>query len=354
MTCQEAAEFVSALYDGETIPRTAAEHIGGCPACQGRLKDYLEIGVELRRVASLDLPERVRERAWDKPQRSLKTLWRKGYETMKIPRFTFALMSGGLVVLASSLAVVGVRAHGDGKVVLLHLALADGASVDCALSTEDGKRSQCGAMGKVGGGTVALRIDLLGKQGDRVELGIRSRGGSFAGETNPIASLASQPEKRYWFQPGDTLKVETEGGAELPVTGEWMDHMPAFPGAHQEVDPGPSELRVFSPLLLRGKAVVGDLGTSGAAVDKSGEGVEVYLPGAGRFRISLSPMPNAVASRVQMNRISFESKGTAYEFVTGTPITRASQVWVVHEPEYRPAAKDLGEGYIGSFDVAVK
>ena len=31
MICTEAAEFVSALCDGEIIPLTAAEHIGTCP-----------------------------------------------------------------------------------------------------------------------------------------------------------------------------------------------------------------------------------------------------------------------------------------------------------------------------------
>ncbi len=54
MICTEAAEFVSALCDGEIIPPTAAEHIGTCPACQARLRDYLNLGVELRRTASLE------------------------------------------------------------------------------------------------------------------------------------------------------------------------------------------------------------------------------------------------------------------------------------------------------------
>jgi hypothetical protein len=53
MNCGEAAEFVSTFCDGETIPRAAAEHIGECKACHAQLREYAEIGAELRRVASL-------------------------------------------------------------------------------------------------------------------------------------------------------------------------------------------------------------------------------------------------------------------------------------------------------------
>ena len=73
MKCEEAAEFVSALYDGATVPPVAAEHIGACETCQGRLKEYAEIDAELRRVASAELrrvaslksPEEVRARIWE-------------------------------------------------------------------------------------------------------------------------------------------------------------------------------------------------------------------------------------------------------------------------------------------------
>ena len=62
MKCEEAAEFVSALCDGESIPPEAAEHIGTCETCQARLKEYGEIGMALRRVASLESLEEVRAR----------------------------------------------------------------------------------------------------------------------------------------------------------------------------------------------------------------------------------------------------------------------------------------------------
>ena len=45
--CEDAAEYVSALADGETIPSSFAQHIGACTACQARLHHYLAMGAEL-------------------------------------------------------------------------------------------------------------------------------------------------------------------------------------------------------------------------------------------------------------------------------------------------------------------
>jgi predicted anti-sigma-YlaC factor YlaD len=52
MRCEDAEEFVSALCDGERIPREAAEHIGECEKCRTWLQDYAMLGAELRRTAS--------------------------------------------------------------------------------------------------------------------------------------------------------------------------------------------------------------------------------------------------------------------------------------------------------------
>ena len=51
MKCEEAAEFVSAVCDGELIPPDIASHIGKCERCGALLRDFVEIGAELRRMA---------------------------------------------------------------------------------------------------------------------------------------------------------------------------------------------------------------------------------------------------------------------------------------------------------------
>ena len=59
MRCDEAEEFVSAVYDGETVPPQAAEHIAHCAACEELLKGYAEMGASLRAYGSLLLAEPV-------------------------------------------------------------------------------------------------------------------------------------------------------------------------------------------------------------------------------------------------------------------------------------------------------
>jgi len=119
MNCNETAEFVSALCDGETIPRAAATHIGDCSACQATLNEYIGLGAELRRIASLELVEETKPLAWAEKQQTKQTLWQKGWETMRIPKFAFVLLVAGIVALASSLAMVKVHAHSQGTVMLL-------------------------------------------------------------------------------------------------------------------------------------------------------------------------------------------------------------------------------------------
>jgi lipopolysaccharide/colanic/teichoic acid biosynthesis glycosyltransferase len=66
LKCEDAAEFVSALCDSQSIPQGAAAHIDVCETCQARLKEYGEIGTQLRHVASLEPPLEARGRTWEK------------------------------------------------------------------------------------------------------------------------------------------------------------------------------------------------------------------------------------------------------------------------------------------------
>ncbi len=85
MKCEDAAEFVSALCDDESIPPVVAAHVGACEACQARLKEYGEIGAELRRVASLDSPEEARARTWETRQSTTPSWWEKGWGLLALP-----------------------------------------------------------------------------------------------------------------------------------------------------------------------------------------------------------------------------------------------------------------------------
>jgi hypothetical protein len=346
MDCNEAAEFVSALYDGETVPRTAAEHIGACEVCKARWTSYMEIGIELRRVASLEIPEAAQQRLWGKPQWNLKLWWQKGWETMRIPRIAFAVMSAGIVVLASSLAVVGVRAHSDGTAVMLKVKLAPGqAPFPCPLSTTDKKNDTCSGVAGLEDGMLTYKLKVLQKEGNRVQLGFRSKldpkpgSGSYS-----LSTVDDLPESQYWFEPGETLKVDLPNHEKMSVTGEWMDHVPYGIAAENEsLDPAPDELRISSPVLLRGEKVVGDFEGGNAIANQPGKVVTLFMPGEGRFQFSLTPIPDAILGHVLWNRVSFESDGRSYVFLTGTPISRSEKIWVRYEPKFKPA-EELSKG----------
>jgi len=344
MICTEAAEFVSALCDGEIIPPVAAEHIGACPGCQTQLRDYLAMGVELRRTASLEQSSSVVVREWTRPQNPLAALLQKGWGTMRIPRLAFAAMIAGIAALACTLAVVKVGADSNGTVVLLNTGGPNGPLMDCPLSTLDKNQATCSWYGKAGPQFFAYKVNLLRRDSSRVLLAIRTRTYSkgenlapFTQDADPTAKVAE-----VWFEPGEKVKVDVSDVGTLTLTGEWMDHMPILMSLHgQDMSPGPGELRFASPLLLKDRRVAGDLAGALSGIfstDDPNQAVWMYIPGQGSFLVSLLPMKNAVAADVFLSRISFQEGGHSWEFVTGAPVSRANRIWVLHQPGFKPSA----------------
>jgi len=337
MICDDAAEYISALCDGETIPPPAAQHIGACPVCQARLSDYLTMGVELRRAASLGLAEAVTPRVWAKPQNRVATWCQKGWGPVRIPRLAFAGLIAGVLVLASALAVNRVRAQNTGKVVLLNVAGPNLPPSDCPISTEDKDKDQAPYWSwKIGARPVALKIRLLARDGGRVRLAIRTRVyhpgedmSAFTRDADPVARL-----QEVWFEPGESLKVDVPEVGTLTLKGEWLDHVP-IGGL---LDPGPSELRLGSPLLLKDKKVVGDLSSNIGGYysqDTPDWAMAFYIPGEGRFYLAELPMKGAIEAHVAFSRISFEEGGHSWELVNGVPVCRADHVWILHQPDFK-------------------
>jgi hypothetical protein len=322
MTCVEAAGFVSALCDGEIIPASAAEHIGVCAVCQSLLRDYLDLGAELRRTASLEQPAPVPVRVWTNSRHLLNSLLQKGWQTMRIPRLAFAAMIAGIVVLASTLAVVKVGAHSTGTVVLLSVAGPNGPLSDCPLSTLEKRWSRCSMMGGFSGQTIGYQIDFIKHETNRVQLGIRTKVYGKAGSSSS-SDIQAEPQKLVWFKPGEPLKLDFPGVVTLTFKGEWMDHVPALAGmSSRSIDPQVDEVRVMSPLILKDRKIVGDLEGGHSTIDKTDQGVMIYVPGEGLFVLSLSPAPGAVQAEVREGTISFDEGTHSYIVVTGAPITR--------------------------------
>lgn len=335
MKCDDTREYLSALYDGETVPLPAAEHMARCAQCQELLKGYAETGAALRSYGSLLIAEPVPERTWLKTKRNKTMWWEKGLQTMRIPRIAFACLVLLLLVLGSRLAMVEVRAHGDGSVLMLMLTPAQGDSIRCDVSITDTDHNSCGGLAQIDHLNLLYAVKTLKRDGDRVLLSIRSRvipsgPASFGPDT-----ASTLPEVQSWFTPGETLSVPNTGELKLAMTGEWADHIPV--GGHGLLDPGPNEIRLVSPLLLKNNAVAGDVPGASANGDRLGNGVSFYLPGEGRFILSLTPIAGAVPAAVQLNRVSFESDGQKYVIVTGMPVSRTKKLWVLHEAAYKPS-----------------
>jgi hypothetical protein len=333
--CAEATQFVSALCDGEMIPVAAAAHIGECAACGGRLKEYVEMGSELRRIASLQALTETKAPVWGQDRRVRPNWWLKGWETMRIPRFAFALLLAAVVVLGSSLAIVKVGAHTEGPVLMLTAKTASGHTIRCALSLVDKKAASCGSVQVVAGrGGEAFEFRVISKQGDRIELGLRAK------FLTGVGSLSSEeterlPEATYWFQPGEKLEAKMEESEPMSVTGELVDHMPTSlaVGGDEQLDPNPNEVRFVVPVLVRGKDVVYDFDGMTVMSDEKDHGLELYVPHDGRYLVSLAPLEGGVEGQIHDSRVTFELSGQSYQFLTGAPVARGERIWILHLPD---------------------
>jgi len=358
MKCDDAAEHISALCDGATVSRAAAEHIDACETCRVRLKDYAALGAELRRAASLEFSEAPTPPLWPRRRGGPAVLLQKSWKTMRIPRLAFASMLAAIVALGSGWARQSVRASTRASVLLVQYTTGTRPENFCALSAVDKKSDSCGMIQPLQTGLLLWQVRVLSKNGEQATLGIRAQvrpSPAGTSETVSFSEVESLPQQQYVFTPGETLNVQVDGLGAVTLTGQWIDHIPAIPsgsiGVDTELDPGPDEIRFLAPLLLEGNHAVGDLEGSSATVDRPGQALDVYLKGAGRFNLALSPMPGAVEGKIQFNRIAFTLNGQSYVFVTGAPISRSRRVWVLHNPS-PPTWNATGNSYLATIGIS--
>lgn len=353
MKCYEATEHVSALCDGMTIPRDAAEHINGCESCRKRLKEYIAMGAELRRLASVEIAEAPIPQ-FDTTRRSFAaTLWQRARKNMRIPRLAFASLLAAVVVLGSGWARESVQNHKSGSVLLVQFSTGPGPVSFCALSTVHKRMDSCAGGRIVKSGVLLWEIQAQSKDGDKAVLGVRAAvvpRGPFS-NTGYVNKL---PQRRYELKPGSTLHVEVRNLGTMSFTGQWISYIPAVSAGdmnqfREYLEPRAGELRFYSPLLLHGNQIIGQMEGGFTSVDQPGRAVEVYLKGVGRFDLSLYPMPGAVRGKVGFNRISFTIHGHSYTFVTAAPVSRSRYVWVSRSPGPRLS---VSNSYLGTTEIS--
>jgi hypothetical protein len=340
MKCDKAGEFISRLCDGQVIPRQAAEHIGVCQHCHARLSEYLEMGAELRRLASLEQPTTMKVGSWEMQQRLGFAWWRRGAATMRIPRFAFASMLVVILLLSGGLVLVRARGNNGGSPVF-----ALGFRVPpqtyqrtCFMLPEPNKTCTYSTTLNNGESELGLMVRFISRDNNRTELGVKAAYESDSTEFNFKEDVEAGPEKIISVQSGQEDQVEVPGLGEIQITGQYLDHQPIIWGSvPNEPLPPKNEFAIVDPVLIRGSQVICDLSGNGYSIDDGDldATLMIYYPGEGRYLISTVPFEGAVEGAAKMAQIRFSLDGQDYLLMSGIPILRSNRVWVSHDPGYK-------------------
>lgn len=352
MNCTEAAECVSALFDGEPISRETAAHLSDCEECRARLNDYAEMGAELRDVASATAPRAIPEGQWKLAEPVPATNWVKKWRgTMRIPKFAFALMLIVILGLSGGLTLVKARPGGNGPVLLLRAEIPGRGVVSTCTGRVSPEHDMCEFARIALPGRLTGSLRFISREGDRVQIGVRTKYEPPDKTPAPTydEELRDVSLERYWMDPDKPLNIPVVGFGTMEILGEFRDHEPPLPGPDAILDPGPNELRMWSPLLIRDNRILADMSYAflGSPTQDSDSATVLYVPKEGRFIFALRPFEGAIEGNIRSNRINFEENGHFYLLVTGGPVARANyeHVWVLHQPEWRPTRPGLSAGH---------
>jgi hypothetical protein len=338
MNCQEVQPFVSALHDGECVPKEAAEHIGGCSTCKERLREYAQVGAELRLLASTGtqetpaplpaLPPRVRR--W----RHLLTA------RVLVPRFALGL--GVLLIAALPLGLSLMRAQATGLLVQLDVSRPEAEGLTSSVLTQAGTPPFPFLMTSTGSdGNIACEIKALEVQDDVVRLWVRARAftldpqqGSHPG-VNTKSVLAGTRPQEFSFVPGQTLEIPVEGGGKILVKGQVFHNFPSYTASSRQLTPEAGEIVLREPALARGSEFLGEAKgfNSAGGTDPA---IAIYVPQQGVLVFTLEPHEGAVEGATDFSRAQFKIDGQDYILFSATPITGGQQpreFWVYRDPD---------------------
>jgi hypothetical protein len=350
MNCDEVQPFVSALHDGEIVPREAAEHMRNCPACRARLEDYARMDVELRLLAS-SVPEEAPTQMPHLPERR-----RRWGHTLTarvlVPRF--ALGVGLFAILGLSAGLGWMRAQGGGPWFQFDLSDAEKHGMVGGLSQAGddwtGGYVTTGANQKIG-----IRVKALDVQKDLVRLSVKVRvlepaPGSAEGKVANSESghlsreamdriFAHITPQEFDYVPGQTLEIPVAGGGKILLSGEVFKLRPSFSAQWYPVTLQPDQIALSKAALVRGNEFLGEIGGSGSARGEN-PAVGVCVPPMGAFVFALKPFEGSVQGEAEFGAARFSMDGDEYRLFSATPITGGTQpreIWVHRSPNCPPS-----------------
>jgi hypothetical protein len=206
--------------------------------------------------------------------------------------------------------------------------------------------------GRAGGGAGFASLDRNGKTlrptdaEVEVEFVVNANGTVWGNSKSPryVQMLArrKQPKEGADSPVSNPDHPKEDGGPALVKTRP--GHAPVMATNLKTLLPEPGEFRLFYPVLLRDNQVLVNMASSGgvAATDTDpNPAVALYSPGLGRFVFSPVPFQGAIEGNLRLSQISFTLEGKSYLLLTGAPISRSQHVWVLYQPDWRPAVAEL-------------
>lgn len=357
MTCGQAAEFISELFDGELISREAALHLDQCPACRQRLADYSRISVELRRYASAMSTNSSPGIPWQKNRRRERGFWDSARQSMRIPRFAFALMLVAIAILSTGLVLVRARENQAWWFELNVGFPPHGAVISSILSAVNFKgEHSLDFVQPLADSQLAWTARLIDSKDGAQEIGIRARQVALSlDQPAAIEEAHKAPEQVNWYVPGKPVQVQMPGSeSHLAITAETLNQSPWHSTNLEKTLPPPPVPQDFIglnfPVLLRdGKLIAGGSVHAGAVASSDGI-VALYEPGQGAFLFSRDPFEGAIQAKIDENHATFSLSGHSYLLITDVPMATfrgepQGEIWVRHLPKYKfrtSEGKDVG------------
>ena len=188
-----------------------------------------------------------------------------------------------------------------------------------------------------------MNTRVVTNSGNRAQLRIRAKYIPGAGDTEVDyndALFKDIPENVLPVEPGEKQEIQVAGLGTVQVETEYLDHIPTLVFRPQEtLDPDPREFRIVAPVLVRDNQVIANADGSSIDTGSADATLMFYVPGEGRYLISLVPFEGAVEGSVRLGKIRFSLEDHDYLLLTSMPITVSEHVWVKHERDFKPSER---------------
>jgi len=120
--------------------------------------------------------------------------------------------------------------------------------------------------------------------------------------------LASATPQRFDYKPGQKSQIHVDGGGTLDLTGKVYRIRPSFLAPDYIVNPGPNEIVLSDPAMVRGQEFLGSIAGSASAAGGN-SAIGACVPPVGAFVFALKPFPGAIRGVAEFGRARFTMDG---------------------------------------------